>query len=336
MALTDTLIRQLKPKNKAYSMNDIDGLSLFIAANGRKSWHFRFSWQSKQSRISFGTYPEITLKDARRLKEEARSQIAKGIDPRNQRPQFIDNNIIVVQEKQCMTFAEFSDVWKQFKLKKLGIEKSERRQSTKIQIERYLHKDMLPILGELPLDKIAREHVLLVQRKIEKRGALSIAEKCRSWLNEMFRVAVIKNASRVIAVHNHPSGRLVPSDADKDITDRLIQVGRILNIEIVDHLIISPLAYISFRGEGLMAELEKSLNYVPSYQIVKQIRQEEKAIAKEALKIERDAKKAMEQDRENILTSSINFLVEKEIPVKQIAEILGVSVREVNRIIKNI
>ncbi|WP_261832060.1 JAB domain-containing protein [Leminorella grimontii] len=56
----------------------------------------------------------------------------------------------------------------------------------------------------------------------------------------VYRVAVMKNATRVTAVHNHPTGRLAPSDADKDITDRLIQVGRILNIEMEDHLIISP------------------------------------------------------------------------------------------------
>ena len=56
----------------------------------------------------------------------------------------------------------------------------------------------------------------------------------------VFRVAVMKNASRVILVHNHPSGSLTPSDADKDITDRLIQVGRILNIDLIDHLIITP------------------------------------------------------------------------------------------------
>lgn len=83
-----------------------------------------------------------------------------------------------------------------------------------------------------------------------------------------------------------------------------------------------------------MDELEKSLIYVPTYQVAEQIRKEEKAIAKEALKTERDAKKAIEQERENILTSSINFLVGKEIPAKQIAEILGVTVREINRIIK--
>ena len=58
----------------------------------------------------------------------------------------------------------------------------------------------------------------------------------------VFRVAVMKNASRVIMVHNHPSGSLTPSEADKDITDRLIQVGRIL----VDHLIITPQLILVF------------------------------------------------------------------------------------------
>ncbi|MFQ1017967.1 JAB domain-containing protein [Gilliamella sp. BG7] len=78
----------------------------------------------------------------------------------------------------------------------------------------------------------------------------------------MFRVAVMKNASRVILVHNHPSGSLIPSEADKDITDRLIQVAHILNIELTDHLIITPKTYISFRSIKLMEELEQSLKYV--------------------------------------------------------------------------
>lgn len=66
----------------------------------------------------------------------------------------------------------------------------------------------------------------------------------------VYRVAVLKNASRVIAVHNHPGGTLVPSDGDKEITDQLIQVGKILAIEFVDHLIITPKAYMSFRQTG--------------------------------------------------------------------------------------
>ena len=111
----------------------------------------------------------------------------------------------------------------------------------------------------------------------------------------VFRVAVMKNACRVIAVHNHPSGRLAPSEPDKDITDRLIQVGRILNIEFVDHLIISPVSYTSFRYIGLMDELKKSLKYVPTYQVVEQIRKKEQKIAEEKLVIEKDKAKSVRE-----------------------------------------
>lgn len=146
----------------------------------------------------------------------------------------------------------------------------------------------------------------------------------------VFRVAVMKNASRVIAVHNHPSGRLSPSVTDKDITNRLIQVGRILNIEFVDHLIISPLSYTSFRSIGLMDELEKSLKYVPTYQVVEQIRKEEKQIAKEAIKSERDQRKRSDK----LLSTAIAMLVEKDIAIEQIAKILEIEQKEIEKILK--
>lgn len=114
----------------------------------------------------------------------------------------------------------------------------------------------------------------------------------------IYRVAVMKNAVRVIAVHNLPSGRLVPSKNDLDITDRLIQVGRILNIDLIDHHVISTENYESFRGMGLMDELEKSLKYVPTYQVIEQIRKEEKKIARDKLALEKDkTKEAREKAR---------------------------------------
>lgn len=85
MPLTDTAVRQAKPADKDVTLTDGSGLSLFIATNGTKSWHFRFSWHGKQPRVSLGTYPEITLKEARELRDQARSLVAKGIDPRLQR-----------------------------------------------------------------------------------------------------------------------------------------------------------------------------------------------------------------------------------------------------------
>ena len=100
----------------------------------------------------------------------------------------------------------------------------------------------------------------------------------------VFRVAILKNAVKVILVHNHPSEELSPSNGDKDITDRLIQVGRIINIEVIEHLIIAPKSYLSFVDIGLFSELSESLKWVPPYEIVKNIRKEEQKIRKEAVK----------------------------------------------------
>lgn len=153
----------------------------------------------------------------------------------------------------------------------------------------------------------------------------------------VFRVAVMKNASRVILVHNHPGGSLTPSPADKDITDRLIQVGRILNIELVDHLIITPEHYVSFRAINLMDELEQSLKYVPTYQVIEKIRKEEKKIAKEKLAVANDKIKAEKERREKAESEKkmlINALLQKDVSIENIAKILEITVKAVEKIIK--
>lgn len=149
----------------------------------------------------------------------------------------------------------------------------------------------------------------------------------------VFRVAVMKNASRVIAVHNHPSGRLAPSVCNKDMTDRLIQVGRILNIELVDHLIISTKTYVSFKAIGLMDELEKSLKYVPAYQIMEQIRKEEKAIAKEKLACEKHKTKSEKVRREKLEIIMVTTLLEKGMDKQAIAKIMGITLKQIEKLL---
>ena len=78
---------------------------------------------------------------------------------------------------------------------------------------------------------------------------------------DVFRMGIYKLAVKMILVHNHPSGDLKPSQADKEATDRLLKVGKLINIEVIDHLIISPKSYISFEDEGLINELKNSGNF---------------------------------------------------------------------------
>ena len=145
----------------------------------------------------------------------------------------------------------------------------------------------------------------------------------------VYRVAVMKSATRVIGVHNHPSGNLEPSEEDKDITDRLIQVGKILNIEFDDHLIISPTSYISFRTMGLMKELEQSIKYVPTYSLIERVRKEEKAIAKEVVKTERERRQKSEQDKKILIMT----LLERKVSIEDIAKILDTTPKAVEKII---
>ena len=75
---------------------------------------------------------------------------------------------------------------------------------------------------------------------------------------EVFSVALQKRAVNIILIHNHPSGELKPSEADKDITDRLIQVGKIVNTPVFDHLIITRTSFLSFKDIDQLAKLEAS------------------------------------------------------------------------------
>lgn len=82
---------------------------------------------------------------------------------------------------------------------------------------------------------------------------------------KVFQLAVHKDALKVILVHNHPSENLSPSDADIDMTDRLIQSGKILDRTVIEHLIISEKGYYSFAKSGLMDSLKLSKKYSLKY-----------------------------------------------------------------------
>ena len=91
---------------------------------------------------------------------------------------------------------------------------------------------------------------------------------------EVFSFALQKRAVKIILCHNHPSGELKPSEGDKNVSDKLIQVGIIVDTEVIDHLIISDKSYLSFKDIGLMDELKLSTKYVPKYVMEQRIKKE--------------------------------------------------------------
>ena len=81
MALSDTKLRGLKTPGKQVKFFDGGGLYLLVTPAGGKLWRFKYRYDGKEKLLSLGTYPEISLADARQRCEEARRMIAQGIDP---------------------------------------------------------------------------------------------------------------------------------------------------------------------------------------------------------------------------------------------------------------
>ncbi len=132
---------------------------------------------------------------------------------------------------------------------------------------------------------------------------------------EVFSLALQKRAVKIVLCHNHPSGELNPSDSDKDITDRLIQVGIIVNLKVIDHLIISDKSYLSFVNTGLLDELKKSTKYVPKFVLEQRIKKEATEIA--------EKKKTIEIAKELKLRGTTD---------KDISGITGLSIKEVEKL----
>ncbi|MGD1839966.1 MAG: JAB domain-containing protein [Thermonemataceae bacterium] len=146
---------------------------------------------------------------------------------------------------------------------------------------------------------------------------------------EVFRVAIYKLAVQIVLIHNHPSGELKPSENDLDVTDRLIQVGKILKIPVLDHLIITETAYLSFLNEDILEELEKSTKYVPPYELIARIKAEAIATGKEmGEKIGREEGEKL--GKIQALQEMAQRMKQAGYEVKKIVQVTGLTEKEIN------
>ncbi|QJI37024.1 tyrosine-type recombinase/integrase [Pseudomonas sp. ADAK13] len=184
MTLSDMTVRHARITGNDYTLGDTDGLALNVTAQGGKIWRFRYYWAGTQKRMSLGSYPQIGLKEARARRDEARALVAQGINPYEYRKQ---------QRRAVRTAAEhtFEAVFNQWvEFRRLSLR--EGRQSTLSQILRIFNKDILPSLGGRSVYDINRHDLLDLLSRIEQRKALTTAEKCRTWFNQLFRYALVK------------------------------------------------------------------------------------------------------------------------------------------------
>lgn len=183
MPLSDMAVRHAKPDGKDRHLADFDGLYLFIPAKGHKAWHFRYYYAGKRTWLSLGTYPEVPLREARALRDEARALLAKGLNPAVERERQQQAQVLAHDN----TFEAVYEQWRDHR--KLSLD--EGRQSTLTQIKRTFNNDVFPVTRGLSIYEVTQAHLLECIRRIEKRGSCSVAEKLRTWFEQLFRYAKV-------------------------------------------------------------------------------------------------------------------------------------------------
>jgi len=148
---------------------------------------------------------------------------------------------------------------------------------------------------------------------------------------EVFSVPLQKRAVKIILVHNDPSGALQPSEADKDITDLLLQGAKLLQLEVLDHLMISTDSYYSYKKTGLLADIAASLKYVPVYEIKRRFQSmgEEIGMVKGEIKGIKEGEKIGEKNK---AVEMAKVMLSDKLALEMIAKFTGLSVPEIEAI----
>lgn len=177
IALTDTKVRSAKPEEKEYSLVDGDGMFLLIHPNGSKYWRFRFRFGGKQHLMAFGVYPDVSLADARKKREEARKLVAAGIDPREHKRAVKEE-----QAKEIITFEKVAREWLTTN-QKWSEDHANR-------VKKSLEDNIFPAIGTRNIAELGTRDLLIPIKAVETSGRLEVASRLQQRTTAIMRYAV--------------------------------------------------------------------------------------------------------------------------------------------------
>jgi integrase len=183
MPLTDTAIKAAKPKQKAYRLYDERGLYLEASPAGGKHFRYKYRFDGKEKRLALGSYPDVSLKQARTRRDEARALLAQGIDPGAERQK---------KKRSATPTNTFEAIGREW-LKKYSPNWSAGHRE---RVTRQLKADLFPWLGGMVPDEIDAPALLTCLRRIEERGAIHSAHKTRAVAGQVFRYAIATGRAR--------------------------------------------------------------------------------------------------------------------------------------------
>lgn len=172
MALTHTAINKAKPKDKPYKLTDQHGLYLLIRPSGSKAWKYDYRISGIRGTFTIGSFPEISLSEAREEHISARKLVAKGLNPTQQK----QHNL--TKAAQCQKrFSDYAKEW---------IPKQHYKHATEKDLVQRLEKNIYPYLDKKPMEQFSSRELLDILELITKRGAIETARRMAGILRHVY------------------------------------------------------------------------------------------------------------------------------------------------------
>lgn len=178
MPLTDTAARQAKFTDKAQKLFDEKGLFLLVNQSG-KYWRVKYRFNNKEKTLALGVYPEVSLKEARLKRDDARKALAEGNDPGLIRKQ----SKLAAKIAGDNSFENIAREWHNTQLARWSVSHGQR-------VLNSLEEDAFPLLGQYPITELTAPLILEAIRKIERRGATETAGRVLQRISSVIRFAI--------------------------------------------------------------------------------------------------------------------------------------------------
>ncbi|OYY74276.1 MAG: integrase [Gammaproteobacteria bacterium 28-57-27] len=179
MPLTEVAVRNTKPEAKPVKLSDGQGMYLLIQPTGSKLWRLKYRFGGREKVLAIGQYPQITLKEARAARDDARKLLANDVDPGEHRKAVKQaghdraGNSFEVIAREWLT--KYAPTWSPSHVETMS---------------KRLERDIFPWLGSKPIADIKAPDLLIQLRRIEGRGALETAHRVLGTCGQIFRYAV--------------------------------------------------------------------------------------------------------------------------------------------------
>ncbi|MBM3646074.1 MAG: DUF4102 domain-containing protein [Alphaproteobacteria bacterium] len=179
--LTDTRVKNAKPRARPYKMGDGGWLYLLVKPSRAKLWRMAYRFHGREKLLALGAYPEVSLKEAREKRDDARAKLRKDFDPGEVRKL----ERLTRANAAATTFKVVAEEY----LARNNHGGRKRAEATQFK-NRWLLEQAYPDLGSRPIASISAAEVLAVLRKVEGRGRLETARRLRAIIGAVFRHAI--------------------------------------------------------------------------------------------------------------------------------------------------